>query len=158
MVPSTGIVLHNRASLFSMDPDHPNALASGKRPYHTIIPAMATVDDELYLCYGVMGSFMQPQGHLQLISNMVDQGMDPQAAIDALRFQVAGDSVILEEGVDPRVADGLRSRGHQVKLMSGHQRGGAGGMGGAQAIQRDPGTGVLWGGSEPRKDGCAVGW
>ncbi len=158
VVPGTGIVLHNRASLFSMDPDHPNALAPGKRPYHTIIPAMATVDGELYLCYGVMGSFMQPQGHLQLISNMVDQGMDPQAAIDALRFQVSGDSVILEEGVDPNVADGLRSRGHRVQLMSGHQRGGAGGMGGAQAIQRDPGSGVLWGGSESRKDGCAVGW
>ena len=158
VVPGTGIVLHNRASLFSLYPDHPNALAPGKRPFHTIIPAMATVDGELHLCYGVMGGFMQPQGHLQLITNMVDHGMDPQAAIDALRFQVAGDSVILEEGVDPNVVGALRSRGHRVQLMGGHQRGGGGGMGGAQAIQRDSETGVLWGGSEPRKDGCAIGW
>ena len=90
VVPGTGIVLHNRASLFSLDPEHPNSLAGGKRPYHTIIPAMTTVNGELSLCYGVMGAFMQPQGHLQLINNMVDLDMNPQEAIDALRFQVPG--------------------------------------------------------------------
>ena len=85
VVPDTGIVLQNRASLFSLDPDHPNALEPGKRPYHTIIPAMATKGDEMYLCYGVMGGFMQPQGHMQVISNMVDFGMEPQPALNALR-------------------------------------------------------------------------
>ena len=158
VVPGTGIVLHNRASLFSLDPEHPNSLAGGKRPYHTIIPAMTTVNGELSLCYGVMGAFMQPQGHLQLINNMVDLDMNPQEAIDALRFQVVEGGVILEEGVDSDVVRELESRGHRVNIMAGLQRGGAGGMGGAQAIYRDPESGVLWGGSEPRKDGCAVGW
>ncbi len=101
---------------------------------------------------------MQPQGHLQLINNMVDLDMNPQEAIDALRFQVAGEGVILEEGIDSAVVRELQRRGHQVNIMAGLQRGGAGGMGGAQAIYRDPDSGVLWGGSEPRKDGCAAGW
>ena len=96
VAPGTGVVLHNRASLFELDPEHPNSLAGGKRPFHTIIPAMATRDGELWLSYGVMGGFMQPQGHLQVISNMVDFGMDTQSALDALRFQVVGDSVWLE--------------------------------------------------------------
>ena len=158
VVPGTGIALHNRGSLFSLDPDHPNALAPGKRPYHTIIPAMATVDGELYLCYGVMGAFMQPQGHLQVISNVVDHGMDPQAALNALRFMVSQDSVALEEGVSPDVVRELERRGHRTRVINGHHRGIAGGFGGAQLIQRDWDTGVLRGASEPRKDGCAIGW
>ena len=158
VVPGTGIVLHNRASLFSLEPDHPNSLTGGKRPYHTIIPAMATQNGDLTLCYGVMGGFMQPQGHLQMINNMVDLNMNPQESIDALRFQVVGEGVVLEEGVDQSVVKELQSMGHTVNLMAGPQRGGSGGMGGAQIIYRDPNTGVLWGGSESRKDGCAVGW
>ena len=158
VVPGTGIVLHNRGSLFSLDPDHPNALAPHKRPYHTIIPGMATVDGELYLCYGVMGAFMQPQGHLQVISNLVDHGMDPQAALNALRFIVTQDSVGLEEGVSSHVVDGLQARGHHTNIKSGYFRSITGGFGGAQLIQRDRDTGVLRGASEPRKDGCAVGW
>jgi gamma-glutamyltranspeptidase/glutathione hydrolase len=149
------VVLQNRASLFSLEPRHPNALAPGKRPYHTIIPAMATRDDELYLCYGVMGSFMQPQGHLQVITNMVDFGMDPQQALNALRFLVAGDGVALEEGLSLDVVHELQDLGHRVSMVSGYHRVG---MGGGQIIQRDPETGTLTGGSEPRKDGCAVGW
>ena len=101
---------------------------------------------------------MQPQGHLQVISNMVDFGMDAQGALDALRFQVAGDSVWLEGDVDDAVVMGLHRRGHRVNVMHGPQRGGAGGMGGGQVISRDPESGVLSGGSEPRKDGAAVGW
>ena len=155
VVPGTGIVLQNRAALFSLDADHPNALEPGKRPFHTIIPAMATRDGEMYLCYGVMGGFMQPQGHLQVISNMTDHGMDPQQALNALRFLVTDDSVVLEEGLSPNVINDLKSRGHQVQMASGYSRVG---MGGGQVIQRDPDTGVLSGGSEPRKDGCAVGW
>ena len=155
VVPGTGIVLHNRASLFSLDPHHANALAPHKRPYNTIIPGMATIGDELHLCYGMMGAFMQPQGHLQLISNIVDHGMDPQQAINALRFMVGNDNVILEEGVDPAVARDLQSRGHNVGQITGYNRVS---IGGAQVIQRDPDTGVLRGGSEPRKDGAAVGF
>ena len=155
VVPGTGIVLQNRAALFSLDPEHPNALTPGKRPYHTIIPAMATKDDELYLCYGVMGGFMQPQGHLQVMTNMVDFGMDPQAALNALRFQVIGDTTIIEEGLAPEVIGGLQSLGHRLEMIRGHARVG---MGGGQVIQRNPESGVLWAGSEPRKDGCAVGY
>ena len=155
VVPGTGIVLQNRASLFSLEPEHPNALEPGKRPFHTIIPAMATREDEMYLCYGVMGGFMQPQGHLQVISNMTDHGMDPQQALNALRFLVTSDSVVLEEGLALNVINDLKSRGHQVQMARGYSRVG---MGGGQIIQRDPETGVLSGGSEPRKDGCAVGW
>ena len=158
VVPGTGIVMHNRASLFSAVPGHPNALAGGKRPFHTIIPALATRDGELWLSYGVMGGFMQPQGHLQVITNMVDFGMDAQAALNALRYQVAGDGVWLEGDVDDAVVTGLHRRGHRVNVMHGPQRGGAGGMGGGQIISRDPNSGVLSGGSEPRKDGAAVGW
>ena len=158
VVPDTGIVLHNRGALFSLDPDHPNALAGGKRPYHTIIPALATVDDELYLCYGVMGAFMQPQGHLQVISNLVDFGMDPQQALNALRFIVTEEDVALEEGISPEILRDLESRGHRTRTISSYYRGMSGGFGGAQLIQRDPETGVLSGASEPRKDGCAVGW
>ena len=158
VAPGTGIVLHNRASLFSAVPGHPNALAGGKRPFHTIIPAMATRDGELWLSYGVMGGFMQPQGHLQVITNMVDFGMDAQGALNALRFQVAGDAVWLEGDVDQDVVTGLHRRGHRVNVMHGPQRGGAGGMGGGQIISRNPDSGVLSGGSEPRKDGTAVGW
>ena len=158
VAPGTGIVLHNRASLFDLDPEHPNALAGGKRPFHTIIPAMATRDGALWLSYGVMGGFMQPQGHLQVITNMVDFGMDPQGALDALRFQVVGDSVWLEGDVSNEVVTDLHRRGHRVNVMHGPGRGGAGGMGGGQVISRDPDSGVLSGGSEPRKDGAAVGW
>ena len=155
VVPGTGIVLQNRAALFSLDPDHPNALTGGKRPYHTIIPAMATVDGELHLCYGVMGGFMQPQGHLQVMCNMTDFGMEPQAALNALRFQVIGDTVLIEEELSPEVIRGLQGLGHQLQMISGHARVG---MGGGQIIRRNPETGVLWAGSEPRKDGCAVGF
>ena len=158
VAPGTGVVLHNRASLFELDPQHPNALAGGKRPFHTIIPAMATRAGELWLSYGVMGGFMQPQGHLQVITNMVDFGMDSQQALDALRFQVAGDSVWLEGDVSEDVVQELHRRGHRVNVMHGPGRGGAGGMGGGQAISRDPDSGTLSGGSEPRKDGAAIGW
>ena len=158
VVPGTGIVLHNRGALFSLDPDHPNALAPNKRPYHTIIPAMATVDGELYLCYGVMGGLMQPQGHMQVISNMVDFDMDPQPALNALRFLVTEDSVALEEGIPAEVVGDLERRGHRVGIARGYQQLILGGFGGAQLIQRDRETGVLRGASEPRKDGCAVGW
>ena len=155
MAPDTGVVLQNRGALFSLDKSHPNILEPGKRPFHTIIPAMATIGEELYLCYGVMGGFMQPQGHLQVISNMVDFDMDPQESLNALRFMVMGDAVVLEEGLSPTVINDLQNRGHDIRFADGYTRVG---MGGGQVIMRDPHSGVLSGGSEPRKDGCAIGW
>jgi gamma-glutamyltranspeptidase/glutathione hydrolase len=156
VVPDTGIALQNRASLFSLDPQHPNALAPGKRPYQTIIPAMATRDGEMWLSFGVMGGFQQPQGHLQVIVNMVDFGLHPQAALDALRFSVRGvNDVAVEEGLAEAVVDGLKRKGHKISVVGGYDRTM---FGGGQVIMRDAGSGMLWAGSEPRKDGCAVGW
>ena len=158
IVPETGIALQNRGALFSLDPSHPNFLTGNKRPYQTIIPAMATKNDEMWLSFGVMGGFQQPQGHLQVISNMVDFGMDSQQALDALRFSVdVGESgaVRVEEGIDPKVVSELSKKGHHVEVVTGYQRIM---FGGAQTISRDSETGVLVAGSEPRKDGAAVGY
>ena len=98
------------------------------------------------------------QGHLQVISNVVDFGMDPQQALNALRFMIASDTVSLEEGSPPELMAELKRRGHRTATISSYARGITGGVGGAQMIQRDRETGVLRGASEPRKDGCAVGW
>jgi gamma-glutamyltranspeptidase/glutathione hydrolase len=158
VVPNTGIALQNRGALFSLDPDHPNYLKGGKRPYQTIIPAMATREGEFWLSFGVMGGFQQPQGHLQVISNMVDFGMDSQEALDALRFSVDVESswnVRVEEDLPAWTINELRRRGHTVEVKSGYDRTS---FGGGQVIARNPETGVLTGGSEPRKDGAAVGW
>ncbi len=158
IVPETGIALQNRRALFSLDPSHPNYLEGGKRPYQTIIPAMASRDDELWLSFGVMSGFQQPQGHLQVISNVVDFGMNPQTALDALRFSVDVQNtgaVRVEDDLDPKIVAELRRRGHKVSVIEGYNRAL---FGGGQVISRDPETGVLMAGSEPRKDGSAVGW
>ena len=158
VVPDTGIVLQNRGSLFELDENHLNALEPNKRPFHTIIPAMATKDSELWLSFGVMGGFQQPQEHLQVISNMVDYNMDPQQALDALRFNVDitdTNDINLEEGLDINIVNELIKRGHKVNILSGSDRMA---MGGGQIICRDPETGIIFAGSEPRKDGAAVGW
>lgn len=158
IVPETGIALQNRGALFSLDPSHPNYLEGGKRPYQTIIPAMASRDDELWLSFGVMSGFQQPQGHLQVISNVVDFGMNPQTALDALRFSVDVQNtgaVRVEDDLDPKIVAELRRRGHKVSVIEGYNRAL---FGGGQVISRDPETGVLMAGSEPRKDGSAVGW
>ena len=144
-----------------MDPRHANALAPGKRPYHTIIPGLITnADGSLQAAFGVMGGFMQPQGHLQVVSALVDDDLDPQAALDRPRFQLAAGSaaalpaapVMVEEGLE-QVAVELQQRGHQVRLVAGPERPG---FGRGQVIRRQP-EGVLWGGSDPRADGCALG-
>jgi gamma-glutamyltranspeptidase/glutathione hydrolase len=160
--PGWGFTLQNRGHNFSLDPRHPNALVSGKRPYHTIIPALATTSEpkgseELYASFGVMGGFMQPQGHLQVVINMVADGLNPQEALDQLRFcitggEAAGD-IALEEGIDPEVIAELGAMGHPVERVSGHGRAL---FGRGQIIRRDHQTGVLWGGSDPRADGCAM--
>jgi gamma-glutamyltranspeptidase/glutathione hydrolase len=154
-----GFSLQNRGHNFSLDPDHPNALAPGKRPYHTIIPAMATRsgEDSLYACFGVMGGFMQPQGHVQVISGLVDDGLDPQAALDQPRFCIqdgtAGGRVALETGISAQVLDQLREMGHPLYPVSGQERAL---FGRGQIILRDSLTGALQGGSDPRADGCAM--
>ncbi|MBN2471740.1 MAG: gamma-glutamyltransferase, partial [Anaerolineae bacterium] len=157
VVPDTGIVLQNRGALFSLEADHPNRLEPGKRPYHTIIPAMVTREGGLYASFGVMGGFMQPQGHLQVISALADGGCDPQAALDLPRFCVMGGDaagqVALEDGFSFATLAGLAARGHQVLPVAGAERAV---FGGGQIILRDPASGALWGGSDPRKDGAAV--
>jgi gamma-glutamyltranspeptidase / glutathione hydrolase len=166
VVPGTGVSLQNRGACFVLDPGHPNCLAPGKRPYHTIIPAMACRDDALYASFGVMGGFMQPQGHLQVLVNLLDLGLWPQQALDRPRWQVeafkgspaggwAQRPVMIEEGWAAAVLEELERRGHTLRMVGGLSRGA---FGGGQVIRRDPETGVLTGGSDPRKDGCAVGW
>jgi len=154
-----GFTLQNRGYGFSLDPEHPNRLEPGKRPYHTIIPGMATMDGELYAPFGVMGGFMQPQGHVQVVVNTVDYGMNPQEALDAPRFCIldgtSGGKVHLEDGISVQVMSRLAVMGHEVVPASGWRRIL---FGKGQIIHRDPETGVLTAGSDPRGDGCAVGW
>jgi len=154
-----GFSLQNRGHNFSLDPSHPNALAPGKRPYHTIIPGMLTFEPDGALCgpFGVMGGFMQPQGHVQVVSALADDGLDPQAALDRPRFCIAPDDVEmhvqLETDFDPLVFSGLKMFGHAVKRVAGLDRSI---FGSGQIILRDPATGVLCGGTDPRADGCAM--
>lgn len=154
-----GFSLQNRGHNFSLDPALPNVLAPHKRPYHTIIPAMAThaASGELYASFGVMGGFMQPQGHMQVFTALVDDGLDPQAALDLPRFCIEpddhGGAVSLEEGISPQVMARLSELGHPVTPVSGMRRAL---FGRGQIIRRDPTTGLLWAGSDPRADGCAM--
>ena len=144
VVPGTGIALHNRGALFSLDPEHPNALAPDKRPYHTIIPGMATRGDQMWLSFGVMGGFQQPQGQLQVMANMVDFDLEPQEALDALRFSaLIGDGVAVEEEVNGGTREELIRRGHHIVTYGDENRSL---FGGGQIIERDAET------------GCAEGW
>ncbi len=167
VVPGTGVLLQNRGANFSLNPNHPNKLEGSKRPYHTIIPGMITKEDQLFACFGVMGGFMQPQGHLQVLSNLVDLGHNPQQALDTPRFcidvnnqggvgaQDPGGTVLIEEGFSFLEAAELHKKGHRVLPVSGRSRSV---FGGGQVIMRDPDSGILMGGSDPRKDGCVIGW
>jgi gamma-glutamyltranspeptidase/glutathione hydrolase len=165
-----GFTLQNRGHNFSLDPNHPNALAPRKRPYHTIIPAMVTrppspdygrgdggEGETLYASYGVMGGFMQPQGHVQVLSALVDDKLDPQSALDLPRFcidaETSGGRVAIEEGMPAETYEGLEKMGHPVYWVSGYERAL---FGRGQVILRDPATGVLCAGSDPRADGCAM--
>lgn len=152
----TGVQLQNRGANFSLEPGHPNEVAPGKRPFHTIIPGFITKNGQAWSSFGVMGGFMQPQGHLQVGLNLVEFGMDPQTALDAPRFNwLEGRSVGLETAVPDSIRADLTSRGHELwpkeRTQQLH-------FGGGQAIVRNPESGVLIGGSEPRNDGTAVGW
>jgi gamma-glutamyltranspeptidase/glutathione hydrolase len=157
VVPGTGICLQNRGACFTLEEGHPNALEGGKRSYHTIIPALALRDGRLWLSFGVMGGFMQPQGHVQVLSNMLDYGMDAQSALDAPRFRVderGGPELALESGVPTETCKVLEGMGHEVRMEPAL----GSWFGGGQIIAVHATTGVLEGGSDPRKDGCAVGF
>ncbi|TGO64294.1 hypothetical protein BOTNAR_0090g00240 [Botryotinia narcissicola] len=161
-----GFVLQNRGGNFSLIKGHANAIAPGKRPYHTIIPAMVTNvhDDSLHSVYGVMGGFMQPQGHVQVLLNMLAFKLNPQAALDAPRFCISADGVpgesnkerrvFLEEGISKDAFENLKAMGHQVKMVEGYQRGV---FGRGQLIRvhgEEDGVLVFSGGSDPRGDGA----
>ena len=163
-VEGLGFGLQDRGAQFDLAPGRPNSLAPGKRPFHTIIPALVTRGGAPWLAFGVMGADMQPQGHVQVLVNLVDFGMDLQEAGDAPRFYHTGSSdpdgralrdggvLALEPGVSDDVRRELARRGHQLAEAPVHV------FGGYQAVARDPRTGVLSGASESRKDGCALGW
>jgi len=158
-----GFCLQDRGNLFSLDPAHPNAYAPGKRPFHTIIPAFVTQEGKPVFSYGVMGGDMQPQGHVQVLCNILDFGMDVQEAGDAPRFHHEGSSeptgetmqnggeLQLESGIDPEVVRQLVLLGHHVTRA-------VGGYGGYQGIWIDAERGVLLGGTETRNDGMAIGY
>ncbi len=169
-----GFTLQNRGHNFMLDPEHLNCLAPRKRPYHTIIPAMVTrpersrsdsggavegqiAGESLYASYGVMGGFMQPQGHVQVLSALVDDGLDSQAALDQVRFCIdveeQGGEVAIEEGMPQETVAGLQKLGHPTYLVSGYERAL---FGRGQVILRDAESSALCGGSDPRADGCAM--
>jgi gamma-glutamyltranspeptidase/glutathione hydrolase len=147
----TGIVLHNRGALFELDPKHPNVVAPRKRPFHTLIPGMVLKENRPFFSFGVMGGDNQPQGHVQALINLIDFGMDAQQAGEAPRFRHAGEEVLLESAFGTSVRSGLEKMGHDVASAIDA-------WGGYQGIFIDPETGVLMGGSDPRKDGLAIGW
>ncbi len=150
--PKSGVALHNRGESFVMDPDHPNCIAPGKRPMHTIIPGMAVKDGRAVMPFGVMGGHYQAMGHAWLLANMFDFGLDVQEAIDLPRIFAGADGPVeVESGVPETVVAALQARGHEITAPSKP-------IGGAQAIWIDSDTGALTGGSEPRKDGCALGY
>jgi gamma-glutamyltranspeptidase/glutathione hydrolase len=162
VVDGTGFMLQNRGSQFNLDPTHPNAYAPRKRPFHTIIPGFASKNNQPWLAFGVMGGAMQPQGHVQIISNLVDHGMDLQEAGDAPRWRhiggpdpdgvggvETGDEIYLESGFGADVRAALAARGHAIKTGSDD-------VGGYQAVMRQ--DGVYFGATELRKDGQAAGY
>jgi len=153
VVPGTGIALQNRGAGFVLEPGHPNQVAPGKRPYHTIIPAFLTRGGQAVGPFGVMGGYMQPQGHLQMVVNTVDYGMNPQTSLDAPRWQwLQGKNIEVEMAASQHIISGLDARGHRVAVQ-----GAVTGFGRGQIIWRLP-NGAYVAGSEPRADGCAVGY
>ncbi len=154
----TGIMLQNRGAGFSLEPDHPNRIEPGKRPFHTIIPAMVFKDGAFLMAYGVMGGDIQPQGHAQVLVNLIDRGMNLQQAIDAPRVRyISGRGVMMEDGLTEPVIRDLVARGHErIMPPAGIMHRAL--MGGGQAIMLDPQTGALVGASDSRKDGMALGY
>ena len=154
----TGIMLQNRGGGFSLDPGHPNRLAPGKRPFHTIIPAMVFKDGRFLMSYGVMGGDVQAQGHVQVLVNLIDRGMNLQQAIDAPRVRyISGRGVMWDDDLGAPVTSALIGRGHE-RVMPGAGLTHRALMGGGQAIMIEPTSGALLGASDYRKDGMALGY
>jgi gamma-glutamyltranspeptidase/glutathione hydrolase len=153
----TGIFLQDRGACFTLEAGHRNELAGGKRPYHTIIPAMAVRDGDVWASFGVMGGFMQPQGHFQVMSAMVDDDLNPQEALNRPRWcllgGMAGSVLALEDGIPLATMARLAQLGHTVRPVTGRERGT---FGSGQIIRRDPDSGALFGGTDPRKDGSVA--
>ncbi|WP_435194594.1 gamma-glutamyltransferase [Natronomonas sp. EA1] len=147
----TGIALQNRGSSFSLDESHPNKLEPGKRPFHTLIPAVARLAEDDWAAFGVMGGYMQPQGHVQVVSNLVDYGMSLQEALDEPRWRYREDgSLAVEEHIASGIPTKLARKGHDVRILPGLQ------FGGAQIVRNESGT--LSGATDPRKDGLTIGY
>lgn len=154
VVPGTGIGLQNRGADFSLNPNDANALKPGKKTYHTIIPGFLTKDNEAVGPFGVMGGYMQPQGHMQVIMNTVDFHLNPQSALDAPRWQwVEGKKILVEHDFPPHIAQALARKGHDIQVALD-----SGGFGRGEIIWRDKDTGVLYGGSEARTDGSVAAY
>lgn len=151
VAPFSGVVLHNRGLGFSLKPGHPNALAPGKRPLHTIIPGLALDGERVAAAFGVMGGHFQPVGHAGVVTALYDHGLDPQAALDLARGYYSGDALVLEAGVPDAVAQALADRGHRVVRADEP-------LGGGQIILVDSARGTLTGASDGRKDGLALGF
>jgi gamma-glutamyltranspeptidase/glutathione hydrolase len=154
VVDDYGFALQDRGGLFELDPNHPNALAPRKRPLHTIIPAFMEKGD-VHMGFGIMGGLNQVQAHAQFVSNVVDHGMNIQAALEAPRFtkkNFGGCDVMLESRIAPAVLEALTTKGHQIKVMGAYSSD----MGGGQAVVYDARTGIKYGASSPRKDGAAI--
>lgn len=148
----SGITLQNRGACFSVNLGHPNTIEGGKRPMHTIIPALALEGDRVSHCFGVMGGMYQPAGHAHVVTNMVDFGMDPQEALESPRaFWDANGTIVLEDTLSSNVFEGLARKGHRVGRTAVP-------LGGGQIIRIDHASGTLIAGSDPRKDGCAMGY
>ena len=151
MAEKTGIVLQNRGSSFNLNPDHVNCIEGGKRPMHTIIPGMITKDTKTIAPFGVMGGQYQSAGHANFISNVLDLGFDVQQAMDQPRSFAINQQLQMEENFSPSTFADLENRGHQIENLRKP-------LGGSQCIWINHEDGVLIGGSEPRKDGCAMGY
>ena len=147
----SGIMLTNRGACFTLEADHPNTFGPDKRPLHTIIPGMTMRDGRCDMSFGVMGGAYQPMGHVQIVNNMLDYGMDVQQAIDFPRFFFEGETTVVESGTPQAAIDGLIARGHTIAKADAP-------WGGAQAVRIDWDRGVLIGGSDARKDGLALGY
>ena len=146
-----GLLFHNRGAGFTLESGHPNELVGNKRPLHTIIPAFLKKKDDFIMPFGVMGGQYQANGHARLVSNIIDYGMDIQTAIDFPRSFPENGFLKLEEGYSDTVASELENKGH--KILRPNQP-----IGGSQAIMYDLKKDILIGGSDPRKDGCALGY
>ncbi|MDD3631974.1 MAG: gamma-glutamyltransferase, partial [Atribacterota bacterium] len=153
VIPGTGIALQNRGANFSLEPSHTNCLKPGKKTYHTIIPGFLSKDGKAIGPFGVMGGFMQPQGQVQVLTNMIDFHLNPQSALDAPRWQwIEGKKVKVEKDFPQNIVEDLKNRGHIVEIAADSNEFGRG-----QIIWKDK-NGTLIGATDPRADGAVAAW